>query len=105
MSLSDNVAAVLLPKQELFAMPTANVAKGNARCAPAPVLTLLTSPDPRRALAALFIHRLVPIIHLSACTSPNSHMTLQVSLSQRGTLSLPCLNRNHALPRLLQLPQ
>ena len=46
-SLSDNVAAVLLPKQELFAMPTANVAKGNARCAPAPVLTLPTSPKPR----------------------------------------------------------
>ena len=35
-SLSDNVTAVLLPKQELFAMPTANVAKGNARCVPSP---------------------------------------------------------------------
>ena len=66
MSLSDNVAAVLLPKQELFAMPTANVAKGNARCAPAPVLTLPTSPKPRRAFAELLFDRLVPIIHLPA---------------------------------------
>ena len=65
-SLSDNMAAGLLPMQELFAMPTANVAKGNARCAPAPVLTLPTSPKPRRALAKLLLDRLVPIIHLPA---------------------------------------
>ena len=35
-SLSDNVTAVLLPKHQLFAMPPANVAKGNARCVPPP---------------------------------------------------------------------
>ena len=35
-SLSNNMTAVLLPKQELFAMPTANVAKGNAWCVPPP---------------------------------------------------------------------
>ena len=43
MSLNDNVTAVLLPKQQLFAMAPANFAEGNARCAPAPVLTLPTS--------------------------------------------------------------
>ena len=42
-SLNDNVTAVLLPKQQLFAMAPANFAEGNARCAPAPVLTLPTS--------------------------------------------------------------
>ena len=50
-SLSDNVTAVLLPEHELFAMPPANFAKGNGRCAPAPVLSLPTSPKPCRALA------------------------------------------------------
>ena len=42
-SLNDNVTAVLLPKQQLFAMPPTNSAEGNGRCAPAPVLTLPTS--------------------------------------------------------------
>eukprot|EP00964_Phaeocystis_antarctica_P049511 scaffold28717_cov57-Phaeocystis_antarctica.AAC.4 len=35
-SLSDNVTAVLLPKHQLFAMPPANFAVGNGRCAPTP---------------------------------------------------------------------
>ena len=35
-SLSDNVTAVLLPTHQLFAIPPANLAKGNGRCAPTP---------------------------------------------------------------------
>jgi len=34
--LKDNVSAVLLPKHQLFAMPLANFAVGNGRCAPLP---------------------------------------------------------------------
>eukprot|EP00964_Phaeocystis_antarctica_P013994 scaffold7702_cov74-Phaeocystis_antarctica.AAC.2 len=106
MSLNDNVTAVLLPKHQLFAMFPANFAEGNGRCAPT-VLTLPTSSKPRRAVSPPPRPHNPPPCHAATKIQHVSQFphTLQISLYQRGTLSLPCLIRNHTVPRLLQLPQ
>ena len=94
-SLSDNVTAVLLPEHELFAMPPANFAKGNGRCAPgAPVLSLPISPKPCRALAlscfstASSPHNPPSCQQLRSSTSPKSHMhPAGIPLATRYALS------------------